>query len=269
MRGVRRHISLMRHTLSLSFAKNALWFLFIALLAIGTSSCKDEKDEPDNPFEIENNNSQNLSVTINSDGSATGGAVFQRVNETTFYLDYVKYMIYNAHLEIIGVDRVELPAVPKLYAEVTLDGTLYKTRSLSRYDSGGPFAYTQIESISIPNTVQNIGTYIFAGCSSLTSISLPDELTNIGSWTFSDCSSLTSISLPASVTYIGDNCFYGCSSLKKIIFKSDIPKRADDWHGLSSLYSISSKPVAYVPKEFLTNYEQSKFAKYFSEIIGY
>ena len=76
MRGVRRHISLMRHTLSLSFAKNAFWFLFVALLAIGSSSCKDEKDEPDNPFEIENNNSQNLSVTINSDGSATGGAVF-------------------------------------------------------------------------------------------------------------------------------------------------------------------------------------------------
>jgi len=75
--------------------------------------------------------------------------------------------------------------------------------------------------------------------------------------------------MPASVTYIGDNCFYGCSSLKKIIFKSDIPKRTDDWYGLSSLYSISSKPVAYVPKQFLTNYEQSKFAEYFSEIIGY
>lgn len=246
MRGVRRHISLMRHTLSLSFAKNAFWFLFVALLAIGSSSCKDEKDEPDNPFEIENNNSQNLSVTINSDGSATGGAVFQRVNETTFYLDYVKYIIYNAHLEIIDIDRVELPAVPKLYAEVTLDGTLYKTRSLSRVYSSGPFQNTKIESISIPNTVQNIGTYIFAGCSSL-----------------------TSISMPASVTYIGDNCFYGCSSLKKIICKSDIPKRTDDWYGLSSLYSISSKPVAYVPKQFLTNYEQSKFAEYFSEIIGY
>lgn len=246
MRGVRRHISLMRHTLSLSFAKNAFWFLFVALLAIGSSSCKDEKDEPDNPFEIENNNSQNLSVTINSDGSATGGAVFQRVNETTFYLDYVKYIIYNAHLEIIDIDRVELPAVPKLYAEVTLDGTLYKTRSLSRVYSSGPFQNTKIESISIPNTVQNIGTYIFAGCSSL-----------------------TSISMPASVTYIGDKCFYGCSSLKKIIFKSDIPKRTDDWYGLSSLYSISSKPVAYVPKQFLTNYEQSKFAEYFSEIIGY
>lgn len=268
MRGVRRHLSLMRHTLSFSFAKNALWFLFIALLVIGSSSCKDEKDEPDNPFEIENNNSQNLSVIINSDGSATGGAVFQRVNETTFYLDYVKYIIYNAHLEIIGIDIVELPAVPKLYAEVTLDGTLYKTRSLSRYgaDSYGPFAGTQIKTISIPNTVQNIGTYIFADCSSLTSISMPDELTSIGSWSFSDCSSLTSISLPASVTYIGYGCFDGCTSLAKITFNSDIPENTYKWEGL---YSIESKPVAYVPKEFLTNYEQSKFAKYFSEIIGY
>lgn len=266
MRGVRRHLSLMRHTLSLSLAKNALWSLFIAILAIGSSSCKDEKDEPDNPFEIENNNSQNLSVTINSDGSATGGAVFQRVNETTFYLDYVKYIIYNAHLEIIDIDRVELPAVPKLYAEVTLDGTLYKTRSLSKVYSSGPFQNTKIESISIPNTVQNIGTYIFAGCSSLTSISMPDELTNIGSWTFSDCRSLTSISLPASVTYIGNRCFDGCTSLAKITFNSDIPENTYSWVGLCS---IESKPVAYVPKQFLTNYQQSEFAEYFSEIIGY
>lgn len=244
MRGVRRHLSLMRHTLSLSFAKNALWVLFVALLAIGSSSCKDEKDEPDNPLEIENSNSQNLSVTINSDGTATNGAVFSRYNEEIFYLDYVAYMIYQSHLMIIGHDSYEFPATPKLYAEVTLNGTLYKTRELYTYYAAfGGFSGTNIISISIPNTVQRIIGDFFRNCSSLTSISLPNEL-----------------------KFIDSNCFEGCTSLAKITFNSDIPENTYNWHGL---YSIISKPVAYVPKEFLTNYQQSKFAKYFSEIIGY
>lgn len=244
MRGVRRHISLMRHTQLFSFAKNALWSLFVALLAIGSTSCKDEKDEPDNPLESKNEIPQvspdSYSVVINSDGTATGGAVFSRQTESIFYLDYVRYRITSSHLDIIGCDRAELPSKPKLYAEVTLEGALYKTREISY----GAFQYTdKIESIVIPKTVTTIGQYTFSNCTSLRLVTLPDGLTSMGEY-----------------------CFNGCDALSRIIFKSDLPFNVLNWRGL---YSISSKPVAYVPKEFLTNYEQSKFAKCFSEIIGY
>lgn len=267
MRGVRRHISLMRHTLSLSFAKNAFWFLFVALLAIGSSSCKDEKDEPDNPLESKNEIPQvspdSYSVVINSDGTATGGAVFSRLTERKFYIDYVLYQISSSHLIIIGCDRAELPSKPKLYAEVTLEGALYKTREISY----GAFQYTdKIESIVIPKTVTTIGQYTFSNCTSLRSVTLPDGLTLMGEHCFRECSSLTSITLPDGLTSMGEYCFDGCNSLSRIIFKSNLPFNVLNWRGL---YSISSKPVAYVPKEFLTNYEQSKFAKCFSEIIGY
>ena len=289
MRGVRRHISLMRPTLSFSFAKNALWFLFIALLAIGSSSCKDEKDEPDNPLEPKNETPQvspdSYSVVINSDGTATGGAVFSRLDGTTFFLDYVKYKVVESHLEIIGYDRTELPSRPKLYGEVTLEGTLYKTRKIESY----AFSYAKVESIVIPKTVTTIYSAAFSDCTSLSLVSLPVGLTELGEQCFYDCNSLTSITLPDGLTELMSSCFSGCTSLtsitlpdgiiwllrwcfnncdslSRIIFKSDLPYNVKYWYGLCS---ISSKPVAYVPKQFLTNYQQSEFAKYFSEIIGY
>ena len=43
--------------------------------------------------------------------------------------------------------------------------------------------------------------------SSLTSISIPDSVTEIGEWTFSGCTSLTSITIPDSVTKMGYGVF--------------------------------------------------------------
>ena len=216
MRGVRRHPSLMRHTLSLSFAKNALWILFVMLLAIGSSSCKDEKDEPDNPLDPKNETPQvspdSYSVVINSDGTASGGAVFSRLDGTTFFLDYVKYKVVDSHLEIIDYDPTELPSTPKLYSEVTLEGALYKTRIICQY----AFALAKIKSITIPKNVTTISYDSFSNCTFLTSISLPDGLTSIRSHCFSHCTSLTSITLPDDITSIGEYCFNDCTSLSSI-----------------------------------------------------
>ena len=65
----------------------------------------------------------------------------------------------------------------------------------------------------IPNSVEAIGDYAFAGCYSLTSITIGNSVKAIGEYAFSDCTSLTSIVIPNSVTNIGARAFYNCDSL--------------------------------------------------------
>ena len=244
----------MRYRQILAFGSHALCSILIALLAISLSSCSDEKDEPRKPSSSNDNNS----VVINSDGTATGGAVFSRLDGETFFLDYVKYKVVDAHLEIIGYDRQELPAEPKLYAEVTLDGTLYKTRSIN----SEAFIGAEIISVVIPATVTSLNSDCFYGCSSLASVTIPEGVTSLGASCFEGCSSLASVTIPESLTDLNGACFYNCDSLAEVTFKSDVP-RYNDWR------LFTSRPIAYVPMQYLQNYKKSRLAEYFSAIIGY
>lgn len=277
----------MRYRQILAFGSHALCSILIALLAISLSSCSDEKDEPRKPSSSNDNNS----VVINSDGTATGGAVFSRLDGETFFLDYVKYKVVDAHLEIIDYDSQELPAEPKLYAEVTLDGVKYKTRSIG----SRAFGWANIKSIAIPVTVTRLDSECFCGCDLLPSVTLPDGLRWIGDECFRDCRSLTSVTIPDGVTQIRPYCFQGCrslttvtlpkslnlngsfypglgmgcfrecDSLAEITFKSDVPSYSDGY----DYWGVSSNPIAYVPMQYLQNYKDSDIAWFFSAIIGY
>ncbi len=67
--------------------------------------------------------------------------------------------------------------------------------------------------ITIPNSVTEIGSSAFSGCTGLTSITIPSSVTSIGSSAFGSCTGLTSIIIPDSVTKIGTYVFMGCSGL--------------------------------------------------------
>ena len=72
----------------------------------------------------------------------------------------------------------------------------------------------EIKNLIVPETVQELKSYVFCGCSGLTSVEIPNSVTSIGNYAFYECSGLTSVSIGNSVTYIGETMFYGCSSLK-------------------------------------------------------
>ena len=76
-----------------------------------------------------------------------------------------------------------------------------------------------LKKVSLGNTVTNIGTDAFAGCTGLTSITIPNSVTSIGDYAFCDCTGLTSITIPNSVTNVGNNAFLGCKSLTKLVIE--------------------------------------------------
>ena len=70
--------------------------------------------------------------------------------------------------------------------------------------------------------VTEIDSYAFANCQGMTSLSLPNSLTNIGIGAFYECNRLTDVTIPDSVTHIDSYAFYGCSALTGIALSERI-----------------------------------------------
>ena len=78
-----------------------------------------------------------------------------------------------------------------------------------------------IENATIPSkingkTVTEISD--FTDCKYLKKVTIPNTVKNISSYTFSGCTSLTSINIPSSVTTI-KNVFCGCNKLSNVVFE--------------------------------------------------
>jgi hypothetical protein len=86
--------------------------------------------------------------------------------------------------------------------------TTINVQSGTKCITGFAFAnYSELTSITIPNSVTEIGWHAFYSCTGLTSIIIPNSITSIAQSTFSECTGLTSITIPSTVTNIGYQAF--------------------------------------------------------------
>ena len=74
----------------------------------------------------------------------------------------------------------------------------------------------KVTSVTIPESVTNIGSSAFNGCTGLTSVDIPGSVASIGSSAFDGCTGLTSVDIPGSVASIGSDAFADCSQLASI-----------------------------------------------------
>ena len=93
-----------------------------------------------------------------------------------------------------------------IYYNTIDDNSVEVTRNNNSYSGS-----VVIPSVVIYNgknyNVTSIGYSAFSGYSDLTSVTIPESVTSIGDWAFSACSSLTEITISESVTSIGRSAF--------------------------------------------------------------
>jgi hypothetical protein len=123
------------------------------------------------------------------------------------------------------------------------------------------FEHTEIESITIPNGVIDIGSFMnctslitvtlgndvkklssFYNCSSLQTINLPEGMTKIPGYMFSGCTSITTITLPSTINML-ERCCLDCSSLNTIKYNGTVEQwnaisKEEFWYVGSSVQSV-------------------------------
>ena len=88
-----------------------------------------------------------------------------------------------------------------------------------------------LTSVSIPNTVEEIGEGAFEHCTALSTLRFApgSKLTTIGKQAFSQCSSITSLTIPDSARNIGDSAFNRLENLKYLTMSGEVDGSA--WFG--------------------------------------
>ena len=107
---------------------------------------------------------------------------------------------------------------------LTLDGS----GAMKEYTSAAEapwYSYRDsIEHLVVKSGVTSLSSYAFVGCQNLADITLPDTLQTIGTMTFYGCDSLNNVTIPASVRTIGSYAFADALSLSRITFAGDAPE---------------------------------------------
>ncbi len=78
------------------------------------------------------------------------------------------------------------------------------------------FIWADISTISLPETLNSIGTYTFYKASLSGTVALPDSLTQLGASAFSGCEEVNAIQIGSGLTDIPKDAFAGCTNLKTI-----------------------------------------------------
>jgi len=110
---------------------------------------------------------------------------------------------------------------------------LYKAKGVTPADvvvkdgtvSISPAAFSQaenLETVTIPGSVKDIGAEAFSECMSLYKVTLSNGVTTIGESAFSCCQYLKSINLPDSITSIGNAAFFFCRNLTTVVLPDSI-----------------------------------------------
>ena len=151
---------------------------------------------------------------------------FEEDSPTTYYAVFTEpeeLLSYTYNTPATG--EAQLASCSSGAIDITVPSAIYRTDSAytvtSMYYSSSNFSgvfyqtRSTLQSVSLPDTLTNIGSYAFYNCSGLTGdLVIPEGVTSIGDWAFSGCSGLTgNLVISSSVTSIGNSAFYNCNGL--------------------------------------------------------
>lgn len=81
--------------------------------------------------------------------------------------------------------------------------------------------YTELTSISLPDSIETIGQNAFGMCENLTLSALPASLKTLGDGAFAN-SAITVSALPEGLTAIGNTCFTSCNNIESVVIPASV-----------------------------------------------
>ena len=125
-------------------------------------------------------------------------------------------------------------------ATVTYEGATYNVIEIL---ISAFYNCTELSSITLPSSIDQVLDWAFEGCTGLTTVTFPEGVRFISNSVFYNCTNLTSVTFPESVTHIGDWVFEGCSSLKTVILPKEV-----DYFGKGIFFGCESLTEVTLPE---------------------
>ena len=120
---------------------------------------------------------------------------------------------------------------------------------------------SNLTSVTIPNTIKEIGRRAFDECTGLTNVVIPNSVVKLGSKVFDGCRNLTSVTIGKSVKEIGSDLFQNCTALSTLYSLNPTPPTIE---GSDLGDNVSENLIIFVPRSALAKYKQAKVWKEFN-----
>lgn len=118
-----------------------------------------------------------------------------------------------------------------------------------------------LTSVTIPNTIKEIGRRAFDECTGLTNVVIPNSVVKLGSKVFDGCRNLTSVTIGKSVKEIGSDLFQNCTALSTLYSLNPTPPTIE---GSDLGDKVSENLIIFVPRSALAKYKQAEVWKEFN-----
>ena len=181
---------------------------------------------PEVHVEIENQESKNADQTTNSTVMIVESGECGYVDKCGDGGRSIKWYFYGSGLlQIEGIGVMQDYSVDQKAPWNKYSNQITQVEVKSGVTTVGLRAFEdfqKLRSAQLADTVQEIQSFVFCGCSALERIDLPDSIEKIERHAFSNCSALTQINIPDNVKEIGECAFEECTALKKVKLPSHL-----------------------------------------------
>jgi hypothetical protein len=140
--------------------------------------------------------------------------------------------------------------------------TVYMGRNVSNGNNRALFG-TGVKSLTIGDSVSNVGNYAFQNCKAITSVTFHNGIASIGDFAFQNNSGLTRVAIGNNVANIGSSAFSGCTALRELNCSSTTPPLAQP----NTFTNVDKDLCAlFVPLSSLNLYKTANVWKEFYEL---
>ncbi len=183
--------------------------------------------------------------------------IYYTKGQTGIMLDSVKGSSNTANTYS---DRLEF-SVRNTLEKVSFEEGITKLGSGAYYfapESYTVYTWQKLKTVLLPESLTELGSNAFRGCTALTDITLPEGVTTLGTGCFCGCTAIKAIEdigMPASLTAIPNDCFNGCTGLEGTL---TIPEQITEL-GNNAFRGCTGYTKVVIPVDFKYTYGSTPF----------